>query len=243
MLQQQHFILDSLQVLHELLISRNLESGCQYHLSKKTAEPEWFVTLVMSGPTRYFPNWGLLFKIALRVLKSSASCSGEIDSLICLGYRSGSEKQNQRLTLTFFVQISKKQVKRVYLSRKIALRVWFDDILETSGPTRKLPKWGLPLRICLNIWKSFASSSGESVLLNSLKWLGSGKEINKGEMVLWVNFPWGGSTLVTFHSCIQINLQRCKMYKTVLNTSLSTKPLFSISVFIHIESKTNYHNK
>lgn len=83
-------------------ISRNLESGCQYHLSKKTAEPEWFATVVMSGPTRHFPNWGLLSKIALRVLKSSASCSGEIDSLICLGYRSGSEKQNQRLTITFF---------------------------------------------------------------------------------------------------------------------------------------------
>ena len=199
----------------------------------------------MSGPTRYFPNWGLLFKIALRVLKSSASCSGEIDSLICLGYRSGSEKQNQKLTLTFFVQIIKKQVKHVYLSRKIALCVWFDNILETSGPTRKLPKWGLLWRICLNIWKSFASSAGESVLLNSLKWLGSGKEINKGEMVLWVNFPWGGSTLVSFHSCMQINLQRCKMYKTVLNTSLSQSLCFQylFSFTLRVEPITITNNK
>lgn len=198
----------------------------------------------MSGPTRYFPNWGLLFKIALRVLKSSASCSGEIDSLICFGYRSGSEKQNQRLTLTFFVQISKKQVKRVYLSRKIALRVWFDDILETSGPTRKLPKWGLFLRICLNIWKSFASSSGESVLLNSLKWLGSGKEINKGEMVHWVNFPWGGSTLVTFHSCMQIlTCKGAKCIKQFLTRvwaqSLCFQYLFSFTLRVKPITITN----
>ena len=51
------------------------------YLSKKDAALRWFKILVTSGPTRNCPNWGLLWRIDLKVWKSLASCSGETDLL------------------------------------------------------------------------------------------------------------------------------------------------------------------
>lgn len=51
------------------------------YLSKKVAALRWFKILVTSGPTRKCPNWGLLWRIDLKVWKSLASCSGETDLL------------------------------------------------------------------------------------------------------------------------------------------------------------------
>lgn len=53
----------------------------ELHLSKNNAALEWFPTVVTSGPTRKFPNWGVLSRIALKVLKSSASSSVDTDLL------------------------------------------------------------------------------------------------------------------------------------------------------------------
>jgi len=49
--------------------------------------------VVTSGPTRKFPNWGVLLRIDLKVLKSSASSSGETDLLTCSLNRFGSGKK------------------------------------------------------------------------------------------------------------------------------------------------------
>lgn len=46
----------------------------------------------------------------------------------------------------------------------------------TSGPTRKLPNWGLPLSISLSAVKSAANSSGEIDLLNFLNMFDSEEE-------------------------------------------------------------------
>ena len=50
------------------------------YLSKKDAAA-WFKIPVTSGPTRKCPNWGLLWRIDLKVWKVLGSCSGETDLL------------------------------------------------------------------------------------------------------------------------------------------------------------------